>query len=299
MNIKIHGDHSGLDYELDLSRGSAVYDLEPTDKQWMLEKNIPICPEGFGVFIAGARHFTTRYQDTSLYQVFYTRAGAAKLTTVSGEYEIGPNSAFLLNLNQPYTYHTTGDCWHHEWVNFRGSACKVYYDLIYPDGLRIFSAKNSSDISNIMLEIRSRFKRQDRTDLIETGASIVKLLSALYALSAGGEDEPTNAAARALADSVRYMEERYSEKITIDDLSEAAKLSKYYYLRAFKKQYGTTPMDYLCGIRLRHARELLTGTSECIEKIARVCGFGDEKNMLYHFKYRQGITPADYRRGVR
>lgn len=54
-----------------------------------------------------------------------------------------------------------------------------------------------------------------------------------------------------------YLEEQYSENITLDQLSMLNGFSKYYVLHSFTKQRGISPCNYLQTIRIGKAQKLL------------------------------------------
>jgi AraC family transcriptional activator FtrA len=73
-------------------------------------------------------------------------------------------------------------------------------------------------------------------------------------------------------------------------------MSERNFLRHFKAATGTSPHDWLTGIRVQHARELLESTRLPIDRIAEQCGFGTATTLRHHFRLRLGRSPAAYRR---
>src|SRR3712207_1451237 len=55
----------------------------------------------------------------------------------------------------------------------------------------------------------------------------------------------------------QFMDTHSSENINLNIISAAASLSKYHFIRLFKKCYGVTPHQYLKEVRIRKARQLL------------------------------------------
>ncbi len=99
-----------------------------------------------------------------------------------------------------------------------------------------------------------------------------------------------------MAAAVEYIRAHYAEPITVDDMLRALPLSKYYFIRTFRRVMGTTPYSYLTVYRINHAKVLLRSTRQSIEQIAEDCGFRDASNFIAHFKKCIGQTPAAYRR---
>jgi len=98
--------------------------------------------------------------------------------------------------------------------------------------------------------------------------------------------------ARQLAD------DSYMQDLTLDDLASAAGLSRFYFLRAFRREVGVTPHAYLTGRRIAAAKVLLDGEVP-LSEVALACGFYDQSHFTRSFKGCTGVTPGQYRRGSR
>lgn len=98
--------------------------------------------------------------------------------------------------------------------------------------------------------------------------------------------------ARALAD------EAYMQDLTLDRLAEAAGLSRFYFLRAFRREVGVTPHAYLTGRRIAAAKALLDG-AQPLSEVALACGFYDQSHFSRAFKGATGLTPGQYRQGLK
>ena len=75
--------------------------------------------------------------------------------------------------------------------------------------------------------------------------------------------------------SIAFMEKHYAQKLELDDLAQAAFMSRFHYVRTFKQLYGLTPRNYLRGMRIAKAKELLKQghsiTDTCADVATRVC----------------------------
>jgi AraC family transcriptional regulator len=95
------------------------------------------------------------------------------------------------------------------------------------------------------------------------------------------------------------LEQGFSEAIDLDRLAEVAMMSKYHFLRTFRRIVGMTPYQYLLGLRLRHAAVRLAMSSEPISAIAFETGFGDLSTFNERFRRQLGTTPSRYRAQLR
>ncbi len=94
---------------------------------------------------------------------------------------------------------------------------------------------------------------------------------------------------------INYIEEHYSEKITLETLSLYAGISEYHLAHTFKKCTGQSPIEYINHYRLSLAANRLIETDEQIIIIAIDTGFNNISYFNRIFKKRFGVTPREYR----
>lgn len=107
---------------------------------------------------------------------------------------------------------------------------------------------------------------QDLTEVLLV--KIVRMASVSLRLTAPPSESKECAAAK------RYIDENYSESITLDKLAEIAHVNKYYLSHSFKNEYNVSPIDYLMKRRITEAKALLTSTDFSLTQIAEQIGFG-------------------------
>ncbi|TPG05067.1 transcriptional regulator FtrA [Rhodanobacter glycinis] len=99
-----------------------------------------------------------------------------------------------------------------------------------------------------------------------------------------------------LARLMDAMRNRIDQSLPIAELARMAALSERTLIRRFKDATGTTPADWLTGVRLDRARELLEVSSHSIDSVAQLAGLGTAMTMRHHFRRRFGTSPSAYRR---
>ena len=100
---------------------------------------------------------------------------------------------------------------------------------------------------------------------------------------------------RALMESISYIHERYYEKITVDDLSRLAHMSRSSYIKKFKDICKTSPAAYLTKIRINSAAAMLQNTTLPVSEIAYRTGFYDASHLTKTFENAFGLSPITYR----
>ncbi|QUL52215.1 response regulator [Paenibacillus tritici] len=96
------------------------------------------------------------------------------------------------------------------------------------------------------------------------------------------------------------LEKEYDHNFELERLADKVGMNASYISRLFKYKTGQTITDYLIGIRIAKAKELLTGQPELKNyEIAELVGYSDPVYFNKLFKKICGMTPKDYKSGYR
>lgn len=95
---------------------------------------------------------------------------------------------------------------------------------------------------------------------------------------------------------MKYMENHYKEKISLDQIAENMYLSPFYISKLFKSETGDTPINYLISLRMEKAKELLNQNSTLsIQEAAAAVGYEDAYHFSKLFKKYYGLSPLYYK----
>ncbi len=136
----------------------------------------------------------------------------------------------------------------------------------------------------VMLEMEARLRRLAHT---LPHASARSKRQARSPLQVGGLNKVEQMAC--------LIARRYTEPLTVDEISQAVDLHPNYAMNLFKKAFGTTLIDYLTHHRVSHAQRLLATTDEKIVDIAFSSGFNSISRFNQAFLRACGCTPRSYR----
>jgi two-component system response regulator YesN len=96
--------------------------------------------------------------------------------------------------------------------------------------------------------------------------------------------------------AVDYIETNYAnEKMTLQELCRHVLMSTSYFSQVFKQHTGETFIEYLTGVRVAKAKELLQHTNLKFYEIAEKVGYGDPNYFSILFKKHIGRTPKEFR----
>ena len=96
-----------------------------------------------------------------------------------------------------------------------------------------------------------------------------------------------------------FIRANYKKKIKLIDISKAIYLSPYYLSHIFKKETGSTLLEYLTKVRIEEAKYLLENTQWNTTQIAFEVGCSDQSYFCKVFKKSESISPSDYRKRMK
>jgi transcriptional regulator GlxA family with amidase domain len=102
-----------------------------------------------------------------------------------------------------------------------------------------------------------------------------------------------------LDDVLAWIEREAHSSLTLGDIAARAAMSIRTLNRRFQAETGQTPMQWVTGVRVRHAQQLLETTSYGVERIGREVGFSSAANFREQFRRLTGVAPAHYRNTFR
>jgi AraC-like DNA-binding protein len=136
----------------------------------------------------------------------------------------------------------------------------------------------------VMLEMEARLRRL--ADSLPS-PTVLRKRNQRLSLQAGGLNKVEQMAC--------LVAQRYTEQLTVAEISRTVKLHPNYAMILFKKAFGTTLIDYLTHHRVSHAQRLLATTDEKIVTIAFSSGFNSISRFNEAFRRACGCTPRAYR----
>ncbi|MDM9627806.1 AraC family transcriptional regulator [Rhizobium sp. S152] len=93
-----------------------------------------------------------------------------------------------------------------------------------------------------------------------------------------------------------YIESNLDRSIGLAELAGVVNVSRFHFIRLFKRSTGTTPIDFVEQSRISRAQSLIVETDIPLAEIALITGFADQSHFTRRFRNRVGCTPAAYSR---
>lgn len=278
-------------YDEQISDASVWITATPTE----LTKTLPFYISEAGHFWAEKDYGICRERHDS-FLMLYTIEGKGYLQTGNTEMQLGKKETVIIDCHFPHKYGSLSETWEFLWIHFNGASAATMFGIIY----------SSQVVCTVKLDHVSEFERRMKS-LVEnacqnniTGCSDISLRMHLLmnTICAAALEKisdiqlPDNDIRLAL----NFMEEHYQEQITIDDIIRDIPVSKYHFIRLFRRVMGITPYQYLVNYRINMSKMFLRSTDRTVTEIAERCGFLDTSNFIMQFKKHTGQRPLGYRK---
>lgn len=117
-----------------------------------------------------------------------------------------------------------------------------------------------------------------------------------YSRTKAGRPAKVSKGYEAVLDTIGYINNHFSEKLTLEDISSRAGFSKYHFTRIFKENTGVSVVEHINARRCDNARFLLRETSKTIAEISLECGFESSSYFAKAFSRFYGDLPSEYRK---
>ena len=129
-------------------------------------------------------------------------------------------------------------------------------------------------------------------DKVESRGIVFQLLSRFFKQGQSKIEMEDNR----IAKTVLYIRKHLNEAIELEKLAEISCLSKDHFIRLFKNELGTTPLQYINQKKIEKSQLLLITEEIAVKEIAFQLAFEDYSYFNRLFKKITGVTPQEYRR---
>ncbi len=222
-------------------------------------------------------------------EIIYFRRGQGLVLCESISYPVKAGDIFIFNSNELHGF-STEDI--------------LEYDCLIVDS--DFLSANGMDITDLYFEHHIHSAQltslyQALGEIIDTDvpykeiavrAKILELFFYLlqnHLVNAVGSVQNKNISIRL---AMEYMNNHYAQRLSLEEIANAAGLSKYHFSREFKKATHTTVTSYLNMIRCNHAKTLILNNAYSVQDAAQACGFENASFFAKTFRRIMGCLPS-------
>ena len=241
---------------------------------------------------------TSACEHLASYLFFIVVSGSGSLDYNGKNYALSAGDCVFLDCHNAYSHHTEQNLWQLKWVHFYGpNMNSIYEKYLERGGHPAFCPDDITPYVTLLDDIYSIANSEDYVKDMLLNEKLCVLMTQLMRESWNPEAAGrTKSKKQDLLLIKEYLDSHFTQKISLDELSERFYINKFYLTRSFKEQFGVTPGSYLLGLRITRAKQLLRFTDSPLDAISASCGMGDAAYFSRMFKKVEGLTPGEYRR---
>ena len=184
------------------------------------------------------------------YLVVLVLSGSGTLMYDGEFYELQAGSCFFIDCMVPYYHQSSStDPWELIWVHFNGATSKEYYGYFSQISEPAFMPHAFQEMKEKLDSLLDVNTRSDLSAEITSSRLIVDILSILLQ-DVNNSREDQGGVRQKLLEVRQYLDEHYTEKFSLDELSKHFFISKYHLSREFKNHFGITPNLYVISKRI-------------------------------------------------
>lgn len=228
--------------------------------------------------------------------VFITHGEGIFETKETGPLKVMDGDVFLLFPGVWHRYKPKKKAgWTEHWIGFSGHIAHHFLaNGFFSATQPLISKCNKSEVLRYFNTLFKLFEEENFGFQRVASGICIQLMAELYSVKTAGNTIKNLNTSIALAK--RLMYERIYNWIDIKQI--AAELgSSYSKFRVdFKKQTGTSPLQYFLALKIEKAKEILLKSNKTQKEIAFLLGFESEHYFNRLFKQKTGITPKQFRK---
>lgn len=192
-------------------------------------------------------------------------------------YKVSEKQIFIINPEDTIYYEADSiEPWEYIWIAFKGNFVSKLSSL--PPVISIDT--------DIFIQIRDKIEDNNPDKLFIAGKVFEIYSEILHSKTEQKIDYAKNV--------MLYIQLKYAEKITVEEIAAQLRIDRRYMTRLFKQKYNTTVIDYLVEYRLKKAAARLK-SGMAVSQAALLSGYSDVFNFSKMFKRKYGISPSEYR----
>ncbi|HAP8889741.1 TPA: AraC family transcriptional regulator [Enterococcus faecium] len=249
--------------------------------------------------LSALKAHTSRRSGLLSYLCFLVEAGSGTLEYNGQKCMLQAGDIVFIDCRKPYAHESSeDDFWTLRWCHFNGiGMTEIYKKYLERGGQPVFRSAKSDLYAKLMMELHRMAEGQDYVRDMKINAALSQLLILLMEDAWNPEKIPNMSTKRMELQNIKqYLDDHYTEKITMDQLSAEFFINKQYLHKIFRESYGITVVNYLNQKRITQAKHLLRFTNLSMEEIAARIGMTDANYFSRTFFKIEGVRPSEFRK---
>ena len=245
------------------------------------------------------------------YELYYEIEGTRRYFIEDGAYLVNAGDVVLINKNQIHkTSAINNDSNSRIVCNFdeyflrelREAFPQVNFTGLFQGDVKVLKlrVKDQTQVYHSLTRMMECFEDDTPESMAYCKMQLACLLLFLEGLRKKQQAEESRKVTNTLVDSIQsYISLHYAEPITLKGLAAQFYISPYYLSRLFKKTVNVSLVEYVNGVRIKAAQNLLESGEVKISDVAEKTGFATAAHFRRVFKEATGVNPQHYRKNVK
>ena len=204
------------------------------------------------------------------------------------EFDVPPQSALLISKNVKHSF-SVDPGYEHYWIGFGG---KLASKLLINHGL---SADKHMHLQFSTFPFVRDLLTLAHNRCCETSNEQIAISTLNACMSLLSDKNKQISKPGDIERAIRFMENNYHRKISMEQIAEYVNLSEKHLCRKFTQKTGISPQKYLLRIRMEAARQFLMNSDLKVKEIAYSVGYDSPLSLSAMYKQFYGISPMDDR----
>src|ERR1700739_881814 len=98
---------------------------------------------------------------------------------------------------------------------------------------------------------------------------------------------------------LEYLDANLCTRTSVAELASSVNMSRWWFCHLFKMEMSQSPSHYMGTLRMREAQRMLSETFLSVKEIRAKLGNIDRSHFSREFKKFCGLTPTEFRRGLK
>ncbi|MDE6749110.1 MAG: AraC family transcriptional regulator [Lachnospiraceae bacterium] len=162
-----------------------------------------------------------------------------------------------------------------------------------------FSVDSQKKIERMFREMYEEYQKEMSYREIILQGMLYRLITTIWEdRISGGTTRFSTPLTEPIIEAIALINDKFNSPITLETVAHSIGLSAAYFSRLFHSQLGKPFSDYLCDVRIVHAKTMLIRSSKSIMEIALESGFCNGDYLSTQFKKKTGMTPTAFRKAA-
>ncbi|WP_353422998.1 helix-turn-helix transcriptional regulator [Christensenella massiliensis] len=270
------------------------------DSIWIINTPSELAREAFfyvqeiGMFQCFSNYYT-EHEGIASFLVMLTLAGESSYRYQNNIYRLRPGDLFFVDCMEYHSLRPHGSArWDMIWIQFNGIVAQSYYQQFLRQKTPVIHVGTMERVYHYLAElIQINQERSIYSELISSKL-ITELLTEIL-IQSGVAYPVKNSIPEYIQEAIKEIDTHFKDNLSLDYFAETLTISKFHFLKEFKKYTGFTPNNYLRMTRINHAKKLLRCTNMNVYEIAESAGFQTVGYFINTFKKIVGMTPLQFR----